>query len=253
MCQSLWYYPPPPLHPLRHLPAHLILLLLVRVKARENTIIARYCTHCQFCLGKDDFDYMTTERYALAYGRACSTTQERDNLFAVRPVFEAHLRQLARVEMYVQQLKSINSKEGETELWTYKIRQECSHMCNEDTVEEFYTTALAQRDGAVSNFMSFSVLLESQQCTFELQKETLLATLKKGTAPHSQAPLKIVALLFENTSTQHELKSLIRLWCLQNPLRFIELNDEEFLVEICSLEWQSQSTPAEKVRFLFFI
>ena len=92
---------------------------------------------------------MTTERYALAYGRACSTTHERDNLLAVRPVFEAHLRQLARVEMYVQQLKSINSKEGETELWTYKIRQESSHMCNEDTVEEFYTTALAQCDGAV--------------------------------------------------------------------------------------------------------
>jgi hypothetical protein len=199
------------------------------------------------------FNYMTLERYSSAYERACSTTQERDSLVAVRPVFEAHLRHLARVETIVKQVKSYNSKEGETELWTYKIQQESSHMCNEETVEEFYKTALAQRDGTASNFLSVSLLLERRQCTLEIQKETLFATMKKITAPQSQAPLRIVALLFENTSTQHELKSLIRLWSLQNPLRFIELTDEEFLVEICSSEWQCQSTPAEKVRSYFII
>jgi hypothetical protein len=196
---------------------------------------------------------MTLERYSTAYERACASTQERDNRVAVRPVFEAHLRHLARVETLVKQLKSYNSKEGETELWTYKMQQESSHMCNEVTVEEFYKTALAQRDGTVSNFMSVSLLLESRQCTFEIQKETLLATMKKSTALQSQAPLKIVALLFENTSTQHELKSLIRMWSLQNPLRFIELNDEAFLLEVCSSEWQSQSSAAEKVRLYNYL
>jgi len=94
---------------------------------------------------------MTLESYSSAYERACSTTQAQDSLVAVRPVYEAHLRHLARVETMVKQVKSYNSKEGETELWTYKIQQESSHMCNEVTVEEFYKTALAQRDGTVSN------------------------------------------------------------------------------------------------------
>lgn len=205
------------------------------------------------CKVKDDFVFMTKESYGIAYEKASSTRHDPANSVVVRPVYEAHLLHLARVHAQLIDLQKHGSFERATLLHTYRRQQEMSHMKTEESVEEFYRTCLAQGDASTASaFLSTSIALESRQSNFELQKEILLATMKKvSSSQQAQGPLKIVALLFENTSTQHELKSLIRLWIFQNPFRFLWLNDSQFLFEICNLEWLSKSTPKEKVRSFF--
>lgn len=190
---------------------------------------------------------MTLEVYRSAFLKACLTRHDPSVMSVIRPYFEAHCLHVARIESQVKTIQANSCKENETVLRTYRVQQQSSHMHTERSVEEFYCTALEQIAGEVSIFMSVNLALESRQSSFELQKEVLLTTMKKGISTMSHAPLKIVALVFENTSTQHELKGLIKIWLYQNALRFNGLNEAQFLKAIVSLDWSSASSPDEKV------
>ena len=199
----------------------------------------------------NEYQFMTASLYSEAFSKACTTFENEPNVLKpVKAVYDAHLLHVTRVELKVQELKKEPpSAQKEAALNSFKHQQDVSHMKTSVSVEEFYRTALSQAETSVSMFMflSTSVALESRMSFFEMQKEILLATSKKSEEGTSRAPLRIVKLLFEGTSTQHELKSLIRLWIPQNPIKFVGMSEEQFLQEICSYPWKTNSSASEKV------
>ena len=197
---------------------------------------------------------MTAAQYSEAFGEACSVRFEPTNLPLVRAVHDAHILHLKRVEVNVEELKKERpSKQKEAALRLYKHQQDMSHMKTPSSVQEYYRTALLQTPESVSMFMSTSLALESRLSYLEMQKDVLLATLTKCEPVPSRAPLRIVKLLFEGTSTQHELKCLIKTWVSQNLVKFVGMSEEQFLQEICSYPWRTSGTPSEKVTLIFSI
>ena len=139
------------------------------------------------------------------------------------------------------------SVQGEAILRSYKLQQDMSHMKSSESIEDYYRTALIQPEASFQIFVTTSVALESRQINFEMQKEILQAALKKSVPSTPRGPLRIVKLLFEGTSIQHELKNLVRKMTLQNPVQFVGDGEDRFLQNVCSVAWSTNSTATEKV------
>ena len=190
---------------------------------------------------------MTSDLYRAAFEKARLVRHEPLNDAGVRAVFDAHLLHVRHVESHVNLLQEQLSGQGEGVLRSYQLQQDMPHMKTSESVEDYYRTALSQPEASFQIFVTTTVALESRQINFEMQKELLQAALKKSVPSTPRGPLRIVKLLFEGTSIQHELKNLVRKMTLQNPVQFVGDGEDQFLQKVCSVPWSTNSTATEKV------
>ena len=190
---------------------------------------------------------MASDLCHAAFEKTCLVRHEPLNDAAVRAVFDAHLLHVRHVESHVKLLQEQLSGQGGGVLRSYQLQQDMSHMKTSESVEDYYRTALSQPEASLQIFVTTTVALESRQINFEMQKELLQAALKKSVPSNPRGPLRIVKLLFEGTSIQHELKILVRKMTLQNPVQFVGDGEDQFLQKMCSVAWSTNSSATEKV------
>ena len=196
--------------------------------------------------------FMTSEAYLAAFEKACLVRHEPLNVPSVRAFFDAHHLHVKHVQHHVNLLKQQPSEQTKAILLSYKQQQDMCHMKTAESVEEYYRTALSQPGVSFQVYAFTSVALESRQIQFEIQKELRLATEKQRVLT-SRAPLRIVSLLFEGTSIQAQLKMLIKTMVFQNPVQFVGLSEEHFLLKICSVPWITQISASDKVISLLIV
>ena len=204
---------------------------------------------------------MTEALYEFAYMKACSAHPHTRITANVQAVYEAHRLYVKRLEKIIQKLVHESSAEGDVFLKIYKKQQNATHMKDTAAVEEFYLSALSQADTSNPFFLSTSIALESRHCNFEANADCIMAALKKGEQQTSSVPAaRIVALNFEGTSLQRDLRKLLKDMVFQNPLELVGLNDKQLLKTICRNPVCTGTTSSEQVtmnlssvRLIFFV